>query len=83
MKLHKLYLLTELHGQGLGSRLLEHCEVEARRHNARRLILAVNKRNAKAISAYRRNGFVIRESVINDFGGGFVMDDFVMAKELK
>lgn len=82
VKLHKLYVLPELHGLGLGSRLLKHCEDEARVMGAHRLILAVNKGNAKAIAAYRRNGFDVAESVVNDIGGGFVMDDFIMAKEL-
>ena len=77
-----LYLLPELHGRALGSRLLRHAEREVRRHGGRRLILAVNKRNAKAIAAYQRNGFVIAESAVTDIGGGFVMDDFIMAKEL-
>ncbi len=82
MKLHKLYLLPELHGRGLGSRLLQHCEREVRAGGARGLILSVNKRNAQAIAAYRRNGFVITESVVTDIGAGFVMDDYLMAKEL-
>lgn len=82
MKLHKLYLLPELHGRGLGSRLLQHAEREVRRLGARRLILSVNKRNAKAIAAYQRNNFVTAESVVTDIGSGFVMDDFIMAKEL-
>jgi ribosomal protein S18 acetylase RimI-like enzyme len=81
-KLHKLYLLSELQGRGLGSRLLQHCEQEIRAAGARRLILSVNKRNAKAITAYRRNGFTVAESVVTDIGGGFVMDDYIMAKEL-
>ena len=82
MKLHKLYLLPELQGRGLGSRLLQQVEREVRRRGVRRLILSVNKRNAKAITAYKRNGFGIAESVVTDIGGGFVMDDYVMAKEL-
>lgn len=82
MKLHKCYLRPALHGRGHGSRLIQHCERAARQRGARRLILAVNKRNTKAVTAYQRNGFVIGESVITDFGGGFVMDDYVMAKDL-
>jgi ribosomal protein S18 acetylase RimI-like enzyme len=82
VKLHKLYLLPELHGRGFGSRLLEHCETAAKQMGARRLILTVNKQNARAIAAYRRNGFVIAEEVVTDIGGGFVMDDYLMAKEL-
>ena len=82
MKLHKLYLLPAMHGRGLGTRLLQFCEAEVRRLGARKLMLAVNKRNSKAIVAYRRNGFAVEESVITDFGGGFVMDDFIMAKVL-
>jgi diamine N-acetyltransferase len=81
-KLHKLYLLPEMHGAGLGSQLLQHCEAEARRFRARRLVLAVNKRNTRPIAAYQRNGFVVVESVVTDFGSGFVMDDFIMAKDL-
>jgi GNAT superfamily N-acetyltransferase len=82
MKLHKLYLLPEMQGRGLGSRLLQHVEREVRAGAGRRLVLSVNKRNTKAITAYQRNEFVIAESVVTDIGGGFVMDDYIMAKEL-
>ena len=82
MKLHKLYVLPELHGCGLGSRLLQHCEGEIRAAGAKHLILSVNKRNAKAIAAYKRNGFVVADAVVTDIGGGFVMDDYIMAKDL-
>ncbi len=82
MKLHKLYLLPEMHGRGLGSLLLQHVEREVRAGAGCRLILSVNKRNIRAITAYKRNGFVIAESVVTDIGGGFVMDDYIMAKDL-
>jgi GNAT superfamily N-acetyltransferase len=81
LKLHKCYLLPDMHGRGLGSLLLQHCEREVRKLGARRLILAVNKHNTKAVTAYRRNGFVVADSVITDFGAGFVMDDYIMAKD--
>ena len=38
---------------GLGSRLLQHCEQEIRRLGARRLMLNVNRRNARAIAWFR------------------------------
>jgi len=82
IKLHKLYLLPALHGRGLGSRLLQQVEREVRAGGGRRLILSVNKRNTRAIAAYQRNGFVIAESVVTDIGNGFVMDDYVMTKDL-
>ena len=82
MKLHKLYLLPEFFGRGLGSRLLQHCEAEMRRLGALTATLNVNKRNARAITAYERNGFHIARSVVLDVGGGFVMDDYVMTKDL-
>jgi GNAT superfamily N-acetyltransferase len=82
MKLHKLYLLPDFHGRGFGSLLLKHCAAEARRLGAGRLILAVNKGNSRAIAAYQRNGFAVAESVVTDIGGGFVMDDYIMGKDL-
>ena len=82
-KLHKIYLHPAWHGRGLGSLLLRHCEREVCKLGADRLTLTVNKRNAKAIAAYQRNGFAITDPVVVDIGGGFVMDDYVMAKEFK
>jgi GNAT superfamily N-acetyltransferase len=81
-KLHKLYLHPDRQGRGLGSFLLRHCEREARQGGARSLILNVNKGNTRAIVVYQKNHFRITESVVVDIGGGFVMDDYVMEKEL-
>ena len=82
LKLDKLYVHDDYRGQGVGSRLIAHVEAAATRQARPTLILNVNKHNAKAIRAYERNAFTIRESVIVDIGGGFVMDDYVMAKQL-
>ena len=81
-KLDKLYVLPSLHGRGTGRALIAHVEAAARRDGAGTLILNVNKRNAKAIAAYRACGFATREAVVVDIGGGFVMDDYVMAKAI-
>ena len=82
VKLHKCYLLEKFQGQGHGSAMLRHAALAARQMGARFLRLNVNKHNEKAIRAYQRNGFVTVESVKNDIGNGFFMDDFVMQKTL-
>jgi GNAT superfamily N-acetyltransferase len=82
LKLDKLYVHQDFQGHGLGSRLIGKAESAARAQGCSNLVLNVNKRNVQAILAYERNGFAIREAVVVDIGGGFVMDDYVMAKPL-
>ena len=82
VKLHKLYLAPEFHGKGYGSKFLRHVEATARSRDYRTLVLTVNKNNDQAISSYKRNGFVVHDSVVVDIGSGFVMDDYVMVKNL-
>lgn len=82
MKLHKLYLLPEYHGTGIGARALAEVEQIARDNAAARLVLNVNRHNTKAIRAYERAGWKISEEVVADIGNGYVMDDFVMTKQL-
>jgi GNAT superfamily N-acetyltransferase len=81
-KLDKLYIHPGRQRHGYGSRLLNHVIEAAHGMGCRSLILTVNKQNTKAIAAYEKNGFVIRDAVVADIGGGFVMDDFVMAKRI-
>jgi diamine N-acetyltransferase len=82
IKLDKLYVLPQRHGQGVGRALLASVCSRARRLNCGRLILAVNKRNAGPIAAYRRWGFVIEQAVVQEIGEGFVMDDYLMVLAL-
>ena len=82
LKLDKLYLLPAFHGRGIGSlalRSLTECASDA---GYGKLRLNVNKNNLRAIAAYTRNGFKKKESVKNDIGHGFFMDDYVMEKKL-
>jgi GNAT superfamily N-acetyltransferase len=80
IKLHKLYVHPQRQRRGFGTLLLEHVCAETSRLGFSRMILSVNKANTKAIAAYQKNGFVIREAAVVDIGGGFVMDDFVMER---
>lgn len=81
-KLDKLYVLQDAQGRGLGRKLIAHVESAARGDGSRTLVLNVNKHNASAIAFYERCGFLTREAVVVDIGRGFVMDDYVMAKDL-
>jgi ribosomal protein S18 acetylase RimI-like enzyme len=81
-KLDKLYVLQSVQRHGLGLRLVDRVRALARAAGAATLILNVNKYNAQAIRFYERQGFAIRAAVVVDIGGGFVMDDYVMAKSL-
>jgi GNAT superfamily N-acetyltransferase len=82
MKLHKLYLLPEYHGHGIGARALAEVERIALQQKAAKLVLNVNRYNHKAISAYQRAGWQIADEVVVDIGNGYVMNDYVMAKQL-
>ncbi len=79
-KLHKLYVLPEMHGKGLGSAAIKLAVSRAKELACKHLILCVNKRNSKAIAAYGKNGFNIRKEIVSEIGGGFVMDDYVMER---
>ena len=81
-KLHKLYVHPQFQGNGLGKGLLEAAMKCAQHHRATSLILSVNKRNHRALGAYRAWGFQTRDEVCVDIGGGFVMDDYILYRNL-
>jgi ribosomal protein S18 acetylase RimI-like enzyme len=82
IKLDKLYVHPQRQRRGYGAALIEHTCERAKRLGMEKIVLAVNKRNASAIAAYRSSGFEIAGAVVKDIGGGFVMDDFVMERKL-
>lgn len=81
-KLHKLYLLDKFHSRGIGSAMLKETERQAAAAGFSKLRLNVNKHNSRAIKAYMRNNFVNIQSVAIDIGNGFIMDDFIMEKNI-
>ncbi|TKC12834.1 GNAT family N-acetyltransferase [Pedobacter polaris] len=80
-KLHKIYVLPEMHGKGVGKILMNEVVNLAKRNGGKSLELNVNKNN-KAKDFYLKAGFKIKESVTLNIGNGFVMDDYVMELEL-
>lgn len=80
-KLHKLYVLTTQQGKGTGRFLIDHICNTIKPEGAKALQLQVNKMN-KAKTFYEKIGFTVKEEMILDIGNGYVMDDYIMEKEL-
>ena len=80
-KIHKIYILPQVQGQGVGKMLLGTAEEAARKQANNALVLNVNKFN-KAVLFYERVGFQQVRNEIIELGNGYVMDDFVMQKNL-
>ncbi|HKG06133.1 MAG TPA: GNAT family N-acetyltransferase [Pedobacter sp.] len=78
-KLHKLYVLPETHGRGVGKLLINEVVNLVKRANGSALQLSVN-RNNNAAEFYKKAGFVIKETIDLDIGNGFLMNDYVMEK---
>jgi ribosomal protein S18 acetylase RimI-like enzyme len=83
VKLEKLYLAPELQGRGLGQQMIARALAAGAELGGRRLWLQVNKYNRRAQRAYERAGFHIESEGVFDIGGGFVMDDFLMARSIE
>jgi len=79
--LHKLYVLPEAHGQGVGKLLMNEVVSKIRMEGGRYLRLNVNRYN-KAKDFYESAGFKIKESVDNEIGNGFLMNDYIMEKTI-
>lgn len=76
-KLHKLYVYTHLHGQGIGAGLLDKVKQLVVLEGGDSIELQVNKKNP-AQHFYFKQGFTIDRELVLDIGDGFVMDDYVL-----
>lgn len=80
-KLHKIYLLPETQGKGLGKALMEEVFRRVRQAGGEYIDLNVN-RNNKAQFVYEKIGFEIIESGDFEIGNGYFMNDYIMRKTL-
>ena len=76
-KLHRIYLLNEFKGKGLGKKGLDFMKKMAAQTSDKRIILNVNKENP-ARKMYESQGFKVFKEEVFDIGNGYVMDDFLM-----
>lgn len=80
-KIHKIYVLPETQGLGIGKLLYEKVREEALKANQKAIFLNVNKYN-KAQQFYSKLNFEIVKEEVIDIGLGYVMDDYVMEVKL-
>jgi len=80
--LSKIYVKASERGRGCGRAAVRFAERFAAERNLTRMMLTVNKDNTGSIKAYERLGFEKIAAAVQDIGGGFVMDDYHMAKDL-
>ena len=76
-KIHKIYVLPETQGTGLGRQFFELVKEKAIENNQNVIFLNVNKYN-NAIHFYTKLGFTKVKDEVIDIGNGYVMDDYVM-----
>ena len=77
----KLYVLAAHRRSGSGRQSLELIDRMARERGATHLWLTVNKGNS-SVRAYERLGFRIVDAMVVDIGGGYLMDDYKMEREV-
>lgn len=76
-KIHKIYVLPETQGTGLGRQFFELVKEKALENSQNTIFLNVNKYN-NAIDFYTKLGFTKVKDEVIDIGNGYVMDDYVM-----
>jgi ribosomal protein S18 acetylase RimI-like enzyme len=82
MFLSKFYVRRDRRGEGLGRQMIEFTEKLCRELGLKRIRLAVNKNNERSIRIYKSLGFHRADTRVKNIGGGFVMDDYVLEKEV-
>lgn len=81
VKLDKVYVVPSCQRMGIGSKVFDYVRECSIKRGHVSVVLAVNKGNEQAVSAYIKAGFKIIESTKNDIGNGFFMDDYLMEKK--
>ncbi|MDD5706357.1 MAG: GNAT family N-acetyltransferase [Kiritimatiellae bacterium] len=80
--LSKLYVRDDARRRGIGRAMVAFAEQHGQALGLRELWLTVNRHKSGSIAFYERVGFSQVGTQVTDIGGGYVMDDFVMAKPL-
>lgn len=80
-KIHKIYILPQAQGKGVGKALIDAAAAVGLANQNEAILLNVNKYN-KAVQFYERIGFEVIGQEDIDIGEGFLMEDFIMKKPI-
>ncbi|GMK44520.1 N-acetyltransferase [Paenibacillus glycanilyticus] len=80
--LSKFYVSKEHRGRGYASQAMAFIEQLCKERGLSHIWLTVNRDNASSIAVYEKKGFVNVREQVADIGNGYVMDDFIMEKEI-
>ena len=81
MFVSKIYLLSDFRGKGLAFDTIEQIAEMCKRQRLTAIWLTVKKDNP-SVGRYEKIGFAITREIVTDIGNGFVMDDYVMEKNV-
>jgi RimJ/RimL family protein N-acetyltransferase len=81
--LSKLYIKSSQRGKGFGRKVVQYLEGLTRDKGLGQITLTVNKNNLDTIKAYEKFGFENLGPIVQDIGGGFIMDDYQMTKQIE
>lgn len=82
LMIHKIYLLPQSQGIGIGSKIFNHLTEVAKANGQKRLCLKVFYKNDKAADFYLKYGFVKTGIESTDIGNGYIIVDNVMEKQV-
>lgn len=82
LRIHKLYVLPEIQGKGLGRKLVNHAIDIAFDLDLDVLHLNVNRFN-KSVDFYKHVGFKVVAEEDIEIGKGYLMEDYVMELRLR
>lgn len=82
MFLSKIYILKQYRKKGYASETFAFLEEMCRGMDLISIWLTVNRNNLDSIQVYERLGFDKTKTQVTDIGNGFVMDDYIMEKQL-
>ena len=80
-RLHKIYLLPETQGRGMGKLVLDTIMALAKENQSEAISLNVNRFN-KAYTFYLKMGFEVVAEENLEIGNGYLMEDYKMEKKV-